>query len=274
MNPSKYSITFACHNAAAYTKLCIESFVETNTPLDRLVVVDNGSNDETRDYLNSLELGGRIFNSENLGCGVAWNQGILAQQSEWNIIMNNDVLVSPQWVENLILTAEKLSLKVVSPALIEGDLDYDFNDFTLNTTPKMRNVHRIGSSHAVCLAVHKSVWQDAGFFQATPKLLGYEDTLFFNELEKSGIQTARTGASWLHHFGSITQTALKQELGLACGDALGSRYNYKLLNKSWLTRKLDKLARKNQLLKWRNQEVAKYGMSIHGLRKSGSFKWL
>jgi len=274
MNPSKYSLTFACYNSVAYTKLCIERMIEHGTPLDRLVVVDNGSTDETRAYLNTLPLGGRIFNTQNLGCGVAWNQGALAQQAEWTIIMNNDVLVSHQWIENLIATAEKLNLKVISPALIEGPLDYDFKTFEINASHQMRDAHRIGGRHAVCLAIHQSVWLDVGYFQPVPKLLGYEDTLFFHELEKSRIQTAMTGASWLHHYGSITQTAMKQELGLAQKDGLGYRYNYKLLNQSWLTRKLNKMTRNKQLNQWRDIEVSQHGMSIHGLREDGTFRWI
>ena len=274
MNPSKYSLTFACYNSVAYTKLCIESMIQHGTPLDRLVVIDNGSTDETRDYLSTLPLGGRIFNTQNLGCGVAWNQGALAQQAEWTIIMNNDVLVSPHWIENLIGTAEQLQLKVISPALIEGPLDYDFNSFETRASKEMQNVHRIGGRHAVCLAIHQSVWLDVGYFQPVPKLLGYEDTLFFHELEKSKIQTAMTGASWLHHYGSITQTAMKQERGLAQKDGLGYRYNYKLLNQSWLTRKLNKLGRKKQLREWSEHEVAEHGMSIHGLRENGDFRWI
>ena len=139
---------------------------------------------------------------------------------------------------------------------------------------KMKDVHRIGAKHAVCLAIHQSVWLDVGYFQPVPKLLGYEDTLFFHELEKSKVQTAMTGASWLHHYGSITQTAMKQERGLAQKDSLGYRYNYKLLNQSWLTRKLTKLARKKQLREWSEHEVAEHGMSIHGLRENGAFRWI
>ncbi len=257
MNPNKYSLTFACYNAVAYTKLCIESMIQHGTPLDRLVVVDNGSTDETRDYLSTLALGGRIFNTQNLGCGVAWNQGALAQQAEWTIIMNNDVLVSPQWIENLIGTAEQLQLKIISPALIEGPLDYDFNSFETRASKEMQNVHRIGGRHAVCLAIHQSVWLDVGYFQPVPKLLGYEDTLFFHELEKSKIQTA-----------------MKQERGLAQKDGLGYRYNYKLLNQSWFTRKLNKMARNKQLRQWRDAELSVYGMSIHGLRENGAFRWI
>ena len=274
MNPSKYSLTFACYNSVEYTKKCIDSMIAHGTPLDRLVVVDNQSTDGTRDYLASLPLGGRILNQHNLGCGTAWNQGALALQSEWSIIMNNDVLVSPFWIENLIGTAERLNLKVISPALIEGVLDYDFDAFSLEASQTMKNVNRIGSKHAVCLAIHESVWMDVGYFQPVPKLLGYEDTLFFHELNKAGIQTAITGASWLHHYGSITQTAMKLVRGLKEKDGLGYRYNYKLLQQSWLTRKLAKLASKKQATLARKAEVEQYGMSVHGLRQDGQFVWL
>lgn len=274
MSPNKYSITFACYNSVEYTKLCIDSMVKHGTPLDRLVVVDNGSKDATREYLQTLPLGGRILNTQNLGCGVAWNQGALALQSEWSIIMNNDVLVSPQWIENLIGAAEQQGLKVISPALIEGPLDYDFDGFEEEASSKMKNIHRIGARHAVCLAIHQSVWMDVGYFQPIPKLLGYEDTMFFHELKKANIQTGMTGASWLHHYGSITQTAMKQERGLKDKDGLGYRYNYKLLNQSWLQRKLAKAQRKKQERSWRNQEVSQYGISIHGLRENGNFQWI
>jgi GT2 family glycosyltransferase len=274
MDKNKYSLTFACYNSVEYTKLCIDSMVKNGTPLDRLIVVDNGSKDQTREYLQTLPLGGRIYNHQNLACGVAWNQGALALQSEWTIIMNNDVLVSPLWIEKLISTAEHLNLKVISPALIEGELDYDFESFETAASQKMKDVHRIGAKHAVCLAIHESVWLDVGYFQPVPKLLGYEDTLFFNELSKSKIQTAMTGASWLHHYGSITQTAMKLERGMKAKDGLQNRYNYKLLNQSWLERKINKAQRKKQERLWCAHEVQHYGMSIHGLRGKGDFTWI
>ena len=138
----------------------------------------------------------------------------------------------------------------------------------------MKNVHRIGARHAVCLAVHQSVWMDIGYFQPVPKLLGYEDTLFFNEARKANIKTAMTGASWLHHYGSITQTAMKLERGMKEKDGLGYRYNYKLLNQSWLERKIIKVNRKKQEKAWRDSEMQNYGMSIHGLREDKKFRWI
>ena len=274
MSSHNYALTFACYNSVEYTQLCIESMLRHGTPLERLVVVDNGSTDATREYLATLPLGGRIFNQTNLGCGVAWNQGALALQAEWTIVMNNDVLVSHEWIECLLGTAEQQGLKVISPALIEGTLDYNFEQFSQEASLKMKDVHRIGARHAVCLAIHESVWHEVGYFQPVPKLLGYEDTLFFHELQKAKIPTGMTGASWLHHYGSITQTAMKQERGLSQKDGLGYRYNYKLLNQSWLERKLAKRHRKQQERAWCQAEVAKHGQSIHGLREGGAFHWI
>lgn len=273
MNPQKYAITFACYNQVEYTKKCVESMLKHGLDLSRLVVVDNGSSDDTLSYLKTLPLGGLILNRANLGCGVAWNQGALALQAEWTIIMNNDVIVSKHWIENLIETAEKNNLKVISPSLIEGELDYDFEDFSTQANLKMQNALRLGARHAVCLAVHQSVWLDVGYFQPIPKLLGYEDTMFFNELTKANIATGITGACWLHHFGSITQSAMKQERGLSQKDNLGYRYNYRLLKQSWLTRKLNKIKTKAQLKAWHNKELVQFNMTMHGTHIRGEFVW-
>ena len=274
MPPLSYSITFACYNAVKYTKLCVESMQKHGTPLDRLVVVDNGSTDETRAYLESLPLGARIFNKQNLGCGVAWNQGVLLQQAEWSIVMNNDVLVSPGWIEALIRTAQQHGLKIISPALIEGSQDYDFNQFAHEAARTMQHALRKGNPHAVCLAVHESVWGDIGYFQPMPKLWGYEDTMFFHAARKAGIPMAMTGASWLHHFGSITQSEMRRERGLSEKQGLGDRHNYRYLNQSWLIRKLQKRQKVAALKAWRAQELAEFGMTLHGVRENGKFNWL
>ncbi|HUP79949.1 MAG TPA: glycosyltransferase [Pirellula sp.] len=269
-----YSVTFACYNQVDYTRKCIESMATHGIPLERLVVFDNGSTDATQHYLHSLPLGQRIFNQANLGCGVAWNQGALAMQTEWTIVMNNDAIVSHGWIESLIGTAISRGLKVVSPSLIEGPLDYDFDAFASMSSEKMKRALRVSDRHAVCMAIHKSVWLEVGYFRATPRLLGYEDTLFFHELEKARVPLGMTGASWIHHFGSMTLTAIKLERGLRIKDGIGDRHNYRLLEQSWLKRKFSKISRLRRAKKWRVEELNHFGMTMHGLRKNGRFVWL
>jgi GT2 family glycosyltransferase len=274
MNKETYAITFACYNQVEYTRQCIESMVRHGTPLDRLIVIDNGSQDSTREYLQSIDLGGRIYNKDNLGCGVAWNQGALALQADWTIVMNNDVLVSAGWVENLIQAAIQHDVRVISPSMIEGKLNYDFDALASNASKMMHGAARIGWSHAVCLAIHKSVWLDIGYFQPIPKLLGYEDAMFFNEMAKAGIGSATTGASWLHHYGSITQSAMKRERGLRESDDLAYRYNHRLLQQSWLTRKINKISLKQKLANWKKHEFETYGMTMHGYSRESAITWI
>lgn len=273
MDKTSYALTFACYGQVDYTRQCIDSMVRHGTPLDRLVVVDNGSRDGTREYLETLPLGGRIYNRDNMGCGVAWTQGALALQAEWTIVMNNDVLVSPDWIESLIGAAQRSNVRVISPALVEGELGYDFDSFAPDASTRMGGAMRHGWCHGVCLAVHHSVWMDIGYFQPIPKLLGYEDTMFFHEMGKGGVAGGTTGAAWLHHFGSMTQSAMKQERGLREKDNLGYRYNYRLLHKSWLRRKIDKAKLVHQQKEWKLQELERYGMTMRGYCRGGVIEW-
>jgi GT2 family glycosyltransferase len=269
-----YAITFACYNQVDYTRRCIDSLVATGVAPSRIVAVDNGSSDDTRPYLESLNLGRCVFNKGNLGCGVAWNQGALAFQAEWTVVMNNDVVVTPGWLAALIDCAREHRLKMVCPAMIEGTLDYDHVAFARDATARMKSALRAGDRHAVCMLIHASVWMDIGYFRSVPKLFGFEDTLFFDELRKAGIATGITGASWLHHFGSVTQSAMKKELKIAEHEGLGARNNKALLNQNWIARKLIKLQRNNRLCTWRDEELAAYGMTMHGERREGAFRWL
>ncbi len=274
MTAENYAITFACYNQLNYTRKCIESLLRNGLSLDRLVVVDNASTDKTLDYLSSLPLGGVIHNKYNLGCGVAWNQGTLALQAEWTVVMNNDVILTHNWLENLIRCAEINNVRIISPAMIEGDLDYDLDGFTLKSMQDMGAVLRENGKHAVCLAIHESVWKEIGYFEPNPRLLGYEDSLFFHAADKAGIRSAITGASWIHHFGSITQTAMKREMGVPLHKVLNDRrYNRNKLGLSWIERKYVRIMKKRQLNLWRNNELATYGMTLHGDRRDGEFKW-
>lgn len=274
MSANKYSITFACYNALNYTQKCIGSLLKTNTSLKRVAVVDNCSTDGTQQYLQSLDLGALILNKSNLGCGVAWNQGALAIQSEWTVVMNNDIIVSEGWIDDLIKEAEQNNVKIISPAIIDGPLDYSFDQFSKMARDKYCNLKRFNHQHAVCMMIHESVWKEIGFFRATPSLLGYEDTLFFNAVKKHGISTMTTGKVWIHHFGSITQTLMRQERGLKEKASLGRRDNYKELHQSWLQRKLNKIRLNNVNKKSRTKELNEFGVTVHGIRENGNFKWL
>lgn len=137
----------------------------------------------------------------------------------------------------------------------------------------MNGYIRLGDNHAVCLAIHESIWDEVGYFRATPSLLGYEDTLFFHDLKKKGIKTAITSEAWLHHFGSATQKAMKKARGLKPKDDLSVRNNHVLLCQNWFSRKIDKLKKIRFRKKMQQQEVEQFEMTVRGDRIDGQFIW-
>ncbi len=273
MTQRDYAITFACLNQIEYTKQCVDSLIAGGIDLARVCVVDNGSTDGTREYLQTLPFGAVILNKQNLGCGTAWNQGALALQAEWTVVMNNDVICPPGWLENLITAAERHNLQVACPSLIEGPLDYDFANFSADAMVKMRDVVRVGEAHGVCMLVHALVWQKSGYYYTVPRLLGYEDFLFFSDISAAGLRMGTVGASWLHHYGSITQKAMKMDAAFS-GKGLGdNRLMKKLLGQNWLMRKLNKIKRKREMRRSAREELAQYGMSLRGERIDGKTHW-
>jgi GT2 family glycosyltransferase len=266
-----YTITFACYNQLDYTQQFIASLDRTEVDFSRIVAIDNGSTDGTRDWLQQQGFGAVILNQRNLGCGAAWNQGALDIQSQWTIVMNNDVVCEPGWLTSLLKAAEQHQLKIVSPAMIEGELNYNQPDFVRQAREQMKGYVRQGVAHAVCMAIHEDVWNDIGYFMPVPKLLGYEDGIFFQRAMEQGIAMGITSDAWLHHFGQTTQKALKLELKLQQKDSLGSRQLMQIyMGQNWLDRKLSKNRIKSQTKLLRKHELQTYQKTVRGLIHPGA----
>ncbi len=270
-----YTITFACYNQLDYTQQFIASLDRTEVDFSRIVAVDNGSTDGTRDWLQAQGFGQVILNNRNLGCGAAWNQGALAIQSKWTVVMNNDVVCAKGWLSNLLASAEQHQLQIASPAMVEGAVDYDFVAWADEAAQKMQSYCRMGAPHAVCMAIREDVWDDIGYFMPVPKLLGYEDGIFFQRALENHLKTATVGSAWLHHYGMTTQKALKLEKKMQERDSLGNRSLMKMyMAQSWWGRKMGKQAQKRLLTSARGVELAQFGMTVHGVRNHGRYDWI
>ncbi len=270
-----YTITFACYNQLDYTKQFIASLDREEVDFSRVVAVDNGSSDGTREWLQSQGFGQVILNNRNLGCGAAWNQGALAIQSKWTVVMNNDVVCANGWLKNLLVTAEQQNLEIASPGMVEGTLDYDLENWANEASSKMTKYCRMGAPHAVCMAIREDVWDNIGYFMPVPKLLGYEDSIFFQRALESKLRAATVGSSWLHHYGMTTQKALKLEKKMDERDSLGNRSLMKFfMNQNWITRKINKSKRQKNQLTARTYELKNFNMTVHALNRNGASQWI
>lgn len=113
-------------NQADLTLACLDSLQVISYPNARTVLVDNGSKDDSlvriRVQYPAVEV---IENGENLGFSAANNRGIeyaLAQGAEYVLLLNNDTVVAPDFLEPLILTEEgSPDIGVVTPKIYYFD---------------------------------------------------------------------------------------------------------------------------------------------------------
>ncbi len=274
MSSSNYTITFACYNQLDYTKQFIASLDRDEVDFSRIVAVDNGSTDGTREWLGQQGFGAVILNERNLGCGAAWNQGALAIQSKWTVVMNNDVICAKDWLRNLLESAEENQLQIASPAMVEGALDYDFSAWAEKAQAVMNGYVRHGLPHAVCMAVRDDVWSEIGYFMPVPKLLGYEDMLFFQRANEADLEMGTCASSWLHHYGQITQKALHLEKKLKAKEGLGNRNLMRLyMGQGFWSRKVARYQRRALLVKVRAHELSAYDMTVHALHCNAGKDW-
>jgi len=117
-------------NGAARLERLFPSLAAQTHPIDRIIVVDNGSTDRSREVATAANAGFVALGC-NTGFSHAVNRGIQSAQSEWVLILNNDVLPEPGWLQNLMGAAHSSNawfatgklLATANPGLIDGAFD-------------------------------------------------------------------------------------------------------------------------------------------------------
>jgi GT2 family glycosyltransferase len=90
-------------NGLQYLPACLLSLARQNYPDFQIVVVDNGSTDDSIAYLEQCYPTVHIIrNQSNLGFAAACNQGILATDTKYVALLNNDTIVHPEWLSAMI----------------------------------------------------------------------------------------------------------------------------------------------------------------------------
>lgn len=109
----RVSVAVVNWNGLADTLECLQSLREVSYPNCETIVIDNGSSGDDAGVLaerfgDSIDL---ITSEENLGFAGGANLAIrkaLAAEAEYVLLLNNDVTVSPHFLEELVRAAQAL----------------------------------------------------------------------------------------------------------------------------------------------------------------------
>lgn len=133
--PVRTNVVIITYNALEYTKATIDSLFAKTYSYFHLTIVDNGSDKDTLEYLDSLKPAQYckkitvIKNNENAGVGYAYNQGqqvSFVEGVEFTAFCNNDLYFSTDWLAKLESRLDKNpNIAMLSPLRPSAKVYYD-----------------------------------------------------------------------------------------------------------------------------------------------------
>lgn len=223
-NPPVLSIVLVCWNNKTYLEPCLESLYAAGLkyPFD-VVVTDNGSTDGSQAMLAEkfpqVQL---IQNDHNVGLGKASNQGILATQGRYVLLLNNDTIVNGPSIEALVDFMEAHpEAGAVGGTLLNPDGSFQsgygsfstlWEEFLIATRLSDRvaegyplhgrsnQIERVGWMSSACLLVRRSALDQVGLLDESYFIYGDEVDLQYR-LHRAGWEVYFIPNSTTIHYG-------------------------------------------------------------------------
>ena len=212
------SIVIPVFNQHDMTTECIESIKDNTSMHYEIVIVDNGSDPPFNPPFLGFSAGAMIRNEENLGFPKAINLGIRAAKGDVIIILNNDVVVTPGWAEQLTAWLENFAIvgpltnycaglqRTVLPTYTNRD-ELDKEAEALADEGEAEEVNFV---IGFCMAFKKSLYDEVGEFDESLWPCSGEEIDFCLRARASGHSIGIAHDVYVHHFGSQTFTAMEE----------------------------------------------------------------
>ncbi|GIO86605.1 hypothetical protein J25TS5_35370 [Paenibacillus faecis] len=217
------SIIILTYNQLEYTKQCIDSIRKyTETGTYELIVVDNKSTDGTPEWLSQQHDILAVLNDRNEGFPKGCNQGIAVAKGESILLLNNDVVVTPRWLELLVeslYSDERIAAvgpvtnsmsnfqqidvpyKTIEEMFVFAD---QFNRSALNT-PEFQEAHEYRMRlMGYCLLVKRKVIDQIGLLDERFTPGNFEDDDFSFRMIEAGYHLVLCKNVFIHHYGSVS----------------------------------------------------------------------
>lgn len=212
------SIIILTYNNLDYNIQCIQSIREyTQKETYEIIIVDNGSTDGTREWLNQQKDLITIFPDENTGFPKGCNLGIKTSKKDNDILLlNNDIVVTPHWLDNLMTCLySNDSIGAVGPvtnyAWNNQSITVPYNSIqdmlefsqTINNSDKTKwelKAKLVG----FCLLIKRKVLNIIGLLDERFSPGNFEDDDLCVRITEKGYKLFQCNDCFIHHYGNAT----------------------------------------------------------------------
>jgi len=232
--PGTIDVVIPTWNGLHLLEPCCRSLWETTSGSEiRVVVVDNGSTDGTKEWLQARQSEGRLvalFNAENEGFAKATNRGLRLSGGDV-LLLNNDIVALPGWLAPLkealaadprVAAAGSLLLypgrRLVQHAGVRvGRIDGQMKVYhpwqrrLLDSVPEARGIRTMKAVTAACMLVRRTALDQVGLLDET-FVNGYEDVDLCLRMHEAGWKLVYRGDSVLEHHESVTKGRHDKEM--------------------------------------------------------------
>ena len=257
VHDKQVDIIVCVHNALEDVTRCLESILCHTVPPYRLILVDDGSEIETQEYLQSFSASQSallIRHDSALGYTKAANRGMYAATGDYVVLLNSDTIVPSRWLDRLVECADSdESIGVVGPLSNTASwqsVPYIFNasgDWADNPLPDGWTVDqyanevarvaprvypRVGFLNGFCLLIKRSLIQDIGYFDEVTFARGYgEESDYCLRATQQGWGLAIAEDCYVFHAQSKSYSHTRRaELSRLAGEALANKYGQSAIN--------------------------------------------
>ncbi|MDT8899721.1 glycosyltransferase [Anaeroselena agilis] len=211
------SIIVLTYNKLDYTKLCLNSIRQHTEPATyEVIVVDNHSTDGTVTWLQSQPDLRLVLNDDNIGFPAGCNQGISVAIGDSVLLLNNDTVVTPNWLANLrsclfssgdigAVGAVTNSCSNFQSIVCEyGSIEEMINFARRNNHSDPEHWEDRGRLVGYCMLIKTEVIKKVGLLDELFSPGNYEDDDYSLRIRKAGYRLVLCRDTFIHHFGSIS----------------------------------------------------------------------
>jgi GT2 family glycosyltransferase len=205
-------------------KKFVGSFLKkTKTPC-RLLIIDNGSKDRTKDYLKDLQGNNTVkietvLNNENKGFVGGMNQGIAASNAPYVCLANNDLIFTEGWMKEVISVFENNEkIGVLNPNSnslgLQVPEDKQLDEFANELKQKRKGQFaQMPFCIGYCMFIRKEVIEKVGGLSEEFMPIFFEDSDYSLKVQKAGylIGVARGSYVWHQEHASFSRIPKKKE---------------------------------------------------------------